>query len=425
MNCPKCGKKSQRRGSKNHLQYYQCTNKICANNYFSEEIPDFTTGGSVKTEGNNMRIIFTSMEPPTQDELITRYKVNLDDWELISFEIKDHKGYRKDRKVTWDVVDGVVINGEVRDSGKMLIVGMYNTNVVFRKKVNEINARNKIQEMIDDAKAGMPAVSKINYPKHKDPTMFELSVPDIHFGRLSWNEESGEDYDIKIAYEVVNKAIDKLLSYTRIFEVDKILFPIGQDWYNVNSKDNMTVNGTIQSEDTRGKKTYKKGRQLAMELINKCASIAPTDVIIIPGNHDDEKIFYMGDALEIAYENNPNVTVNNDAVSRKYYLYGKVLLGFTHGCDIKTSKVPMLMPIEAKEMWAKADFREWHMGHVHHKQDMRLEADEDSGILIRKLRSIAADDAWTFNKGFKSLRAAEAFVWHPDNGLIGQFTTIP
>ena len=425
MNCPQCGKKAQRRGSKAHLQNYQCTNKKCEQNYFSEETPEFRTGGSVKTEGNNMRIVFNSMEPPTQEELITRYKVNLDDWELVSFEVRDHKGYRKDRSVIWDVQDGIVVNGKVRDSGKMLIVGMYNTNVLFRKKVNEIEARNKIQDMIDAAKKGMPAAPKINYPKHKDPTMFELSLPDIHFGRLSWNEESGEDYDIKIAYEVVNRAIDKLLSYTRIFEVDKILFPIGQDWYNVNSKDNTTVNGTIQNEDTRGKKTYKKGRQLAMELINKCASIAPTDVIIIPGNHDEEKVFYMGDALEIAYENNPNVTVNNNAVSRKYYLYGKVLLGFTHGCDIKTSKVPMLMPIEAKEMWAQATYREWHMGHIHNKLDMRVEADEDSGILMRRLRSIAADDAWTFNKGFKSLRAAEAFVWHPENGLIGQFTTIP
>lgn len=425
MNCPKCGKKAQRRGSKNHLQYYQCTSKKCTNNYFSEEIPDFTTGGSVKTEGNNMRIIFTSMEPPTQDELIARYKVDLDVWELISFEIKDHKGYRKDRKVTWDVVDGVVVNGEVRDSGKMLIVGMYNTNVLFRKKVNIIDANNKIQELIDAAKKEMPVVPKIKYTKKKDPVMFEIAMPDLHFGRLTWNEESGEDYDIKIAEEAANKVIDELLGYSKIFEIDRIVFPIGNDWYNVNTESNTTIGGTVQQEDTRGKKSYKRGRELARALIDKCASLAPTDIIIVSGNHDGEKIFHMGDAMEITYENNPNVTVNNDAVSRKYYLYGKVLLGFTHGCEIKSSRIPLLMPIEAKEMWAQSTFREWHMGHIHNKLDMRVEADEDSGILMRRLRSIAAADAWTFNRGFKSLRAAEAFVWHPTKGLIGQFTSIP
>jgi hypothetical protein len=56
---------------------------------------------------------------------------------------------------------------------------------------------------------------------------------------------------------------------------------------------------------------------LAQEVIDKCASIAPVDVIIIPGNHDEERTFYMGDALACRYEGNPNVTVDNSPKTRK------------------------------------------------------------------------------------------------------------
>ena len=76
-------------------------------------------------------------------------------------------------------------------------------------------------------------------------------------------------------------------------------------------------------------------------------------------------------------------------------------------------------------MWAKSNYREWHLGHIHNKKDMEVLSDENSGILLRRLRSLAAADTWTFNKGFKSLRAAEAFVWHPKKLLISQFTSTP
>ena len=143
----------------------------------------------------------------------------------------------------------------------------------------------------------------------------------------------------------------------------------------------------------------------------------------MPGNHDEERVFYLGDALECWYHNNKNVHIDNGAISRKYYNFGRVLLGFTHGDAETTKKLPSLMQFEVPKLWGDSIYREWHTGDKHHKTDFVIEVDEHVGIVIRILRSLVPADAWTFNHGFVgSQRAAEAFLWHPDNGLIAQFT---
>ena len=74
----------------------------------------------------------------------------------------------------------------------------------------------------------------------------------------------------------------------------------------------------------------------------------------------------------------------------------------------------------------KEPIREWHTGDKHHKKDIVYAANERCGVMVRILRSLAAVDAWTFDKGFVgAVRAGESFMWHPEDGLIAQFTAMP
>jgi hypothetical protein len=321
------------------------------------------------------------------------------------------------------VLDGHVTSGDVEDSGKMLVVPLYHMELRLVRKQEEIRAHNAIEDMIQDAKEFAPRYPKIKYTPRKDKMLYEIAMPDIHFGRLTWHEESGQDFDIKIAESVVRETLQQLLQYSKNFEIGKILFPLGNDFFNSNNKSNTTVNGTLQQEDTRWQKTFRAGRRLATEMIDACAEIAPVDVLFVLGNHSEEKEFYLGDALECWYHNNKNVQIDNGAMSRKYYSFGKVLLGFTHGNTEATKKLPNLMQFEVPKLWGDSIYREWHTGDKHHKMDFVLEVDEQVGIVIRILRSLVPADAWTFSHGFVgSQRAAEAFLWHPESGLIAQFT---
>lgn len=417
MICPNCkSDKIQSRGQKHGKRKYQCNN---CHKYFTETKENNTEESSTyEQDDNSIHIVCASRRMRSVDDVLIEFKVDQNIWKVDKFKIHPSEGYRKDRKVEWKVVDGVVEYGNVEDTGKMLVVPLYSFEVRLIRRTDEIRAKMVVQDILDTAKNYAPKYTKIDYPKKSGNMMYEIDIPDIHFGRLTWEEESGNNYDIKIAEKLVTKVLDELLSYTKLFPIKKILLPLGNDFFNVNSKSNTTVNGTPQQEDTRWQKTFRRGRELAVKIIETCSQIAPVDVMIVKGNHDEEKTFYLGDSIFSWFHNNSDVSIDNRAMGRKYYLFGKNLIGFTHGSEEKLDRLPSLMPTEVPDLWAKSTEREFHIGHKHSK----IETKEENGVVVRTLRSLVAADAWTFDKGFGGLRAAESFVWDSERGLIAQFT---
>ena len=372
-----------------------------------------------------INIICASKRMLSKEDVIKQFNIDMDVWEIDRFKVKTSEGYRKDRRVNWKVEGGKVLHGDVDDTGKMLVVPLYHIEVRLIKKKKETDARNAIKLLVEDAKKYSPKYHKIDYPKYKDGFLYEIALFDVHFGRLTWDEESGESYDIKLATKAIQSSLLKLLQYVKGMSVERILLPMGNDFFNVDNKFNTTTNGTPQQEDTRWQKTFRKGRELCVWMIDTCSQIAPVDVLIIPGNHDQQRAFYLGDSLESWYHNSHDVTVNNEAVTTKYYNHGNTLLGFTHGADIKLDKLPFIMAYDKPDLWAKTKYREWHTGDKHHKKDLIPYADESSGMVIRIIRSLVAFDAWTFNSGYRSIRASESFLWSKDNGLVAQYTALP
>lgn len=388
-----------------------------------EDIPSNDRESKTYEQGRDfINVVLTSRRVLNEEDIIKEFNIDTTKWEIDRFKVKTSEGYRKDRSVDWEVENGVVLHGEVHDSGKMLIAPMYHISASFIRKTQEIRSKLAVYDMLEDARTLFPRYPKIEYPKQSDGVMYEIAMPDAHYGLLTWGEETGDDYDIKIAKEKIMDGVTKLLQSAQNFPIEKILLPIGNDLFNVNSKDNTTVHGTPQQEDTRWQKTFKECRLIMTDVIDLCSQIAPVDVLIVPGNHDEERTFYLGDSLDAWYHSNPQVSIDNSPKSRKYYLYGQDLVGFAHGYYEPIHKLPLIMASEAKELWSQSTHREWHLGDKHHKKDMLMLADEGNGMMIRILRSISPSSAWTFNKGFLSLKACEGLVWHKSEGVIAQFT---
>jgi DNA repair exonuclease SbcCD nuclease subunit len=143
---------------------------------------------------------------------------------------------------------------------------------------------------------------------------------------------------------------------------------------------------------------------------------------MIPGNHDYEKIFYLGDSLQGWFHNNENVNVNNLAAPRKYYKYEDILLGFTHGDKEKINYLPLIMAQENSINWGATKYREFHLGHIHHKQEIKYKSTHEySGVIIRYMSSLSGTDAWHFSHGYVgSKRSAECLVWGSGKGLEQQ-----
>lgn len=298
--------------------------------------------------------------------------------------------------------------------------GGYILSCCFIPRKNE-KYINVIEQLKADAKKHAPKYKPFKYKKSNiDSVMVELSIYDLHYGKLCWRKESGADYDSYIAEERFNNALNDLISRAQAGNnIEKILFVYGNDFFNSEGKSNATTAGTPQDTDSRWQKMFTGGRKLLVSGIEKLASIAPVEAIGIYGNHANQAEFYLGDALECWFHKHPNVTVNNNPTARKYILYGNSLIGFTHGNLEKENELPLLMASEVSNLWSKARFREFHRGDKHHEREKVFNtAAENKSVVVRTLCSMSGTDAWHSGAGYVGQRqSAMQFIWSRDNGL--------
>lgn len=397
--CPRCGSgKVQSRGEQNGRKKYQCQS---CRKWFTDSIETKTTE-SVTEQGNTKQ--FSTVVPErilNEQQLISQCEIDTDLWEI--------ERWTCDKKE-------VIVRGETQTTFQVKC---------WLHRSQKADAKEAIESLIRDAKAFAPKYPKIQYPKHKEGLLYEIDMADLHFGKLAWNEETGSDYDIQIAEDTAKNAFSELLLFVRHLPLSKILLPLGNDFFNVNGAGEFTVNGTRQVEDTRWQKTFRKGRELLVELIDMCSQIAPVDILVVPGNHDRERMFYAGDALECWYHSNPSIFVDNRAKLRKYYTFGNNLIGFTHGSEEKFTMLPSIMAHEEPEAWGKTKHREWHLGDRHHKEMLVQRVKEEQGVTIRLMRSLTPPDEWHYRTGWIGAeQAAESYLWHAEKGVIGQFTSV-
>lgn len=243
--------------------------------------------------------------------------------------------------------------------------------------------------------------------------LFELPMMDFHLGKLSWLEETSQDYDLKIAEKLWRNVILDLISKAIKFgSIEKIVFPIGQDFFHFDTPRGTTTAGTQLDTDTRWQKMFRKGVELLVWSIEELAKIAPVDVMWVPGNHDQMLSYAAVIGLYQRYSESTNVKVNTKASPRKYILFGKNLIGYSHG-DKEGKRLQGLMQIEAPELWGKSVFREFHIGHLHTEMTIT-----NNGIVFRQISAITASDAWHGENGFLgSTRQAQGFIWSKESGL--------
>jgi len=312
-----------------------------------------------------------------------------------------------------------------RNKGKWIISDLWKVIAKLKPIQETQNIKAICDEIIKNIKLFSPSSKKYKYKTvDKNSYLCEIDLFDVHFGKLVWGLESGKNYDIKIARETYKSVFNDLLTKVSGYSIERFLFPIGNDFFNVNGISYATFNGTRQHEDQRWQKTFREGCKLLADTMNMLVEIAPVNIVIVPGNHDTEPSFYAGEVLSAIYHNNPNITVDNSPTIRKYYKYGKCLIGFTHGCDEKPQELPLIMATERPKEFSETLFREWHIGHYHHKKEYSfLSANEYKGITVRTLRALTAIDAWHNKKGYVgSLRSGEAFLWSKDNGLVANIS---
>jgi hypothetical protein len=369
-----------------------------------------------------------SENPISLEDFLAATKVDLTEWEIerwvgnkwevgMKMASEELQGMGDKRK--WVTIENVVTTP------------LYQIKVWFRPINADMRRTAKLKTaLIEDIRHELRGhtIAPAAWPQRRAEYLFEYSPFDLHLGKMAWGEETVANYDVRIAEELFNASLDFLLEKALRCSggsLDKILCVFGNDAMHVDSKKGDTTAGTHMDFDSRYIKVYRRLCQIHTRAVNLLRTVAPVDIVIVPGNHDELTSFHMGEILATRFENTAGDTVNNGPRLRKYYEYGVNLFGFTHGDAERIAELPLAMAREVPEMWARCPSREWHIGHLHKSDEwqdrkkpmMVQDLTSDKGIRIRRLTSLSGHDAWHTKHAYMDRRACEAFLFHKQAGF--------
>lgn len=360
----------------------------------------------------------------TKEDAIRVAKVDLKAWKVSSYETTQWEVGRKNKKTNLSWESGTV-TGEVNDKGNFVTETLYRVKLKLSPRLLDEDLGLQKEAVMALLKAYSPIVKlDRTYDNTDRDLLLEVCCFDVHLGSLSWSEESGENYDIKIAEERFKNSVRELLTKVNLSKVERILFPIGNDLMNIDNKNNATANGTVVDTDVRFMKMLRIAKRLMIETIDELSCIAPVDVVVVPGNHDATVSLVLGEILDCFYHNNERVTIFGSPKTRKYYQYGKTGIQLTHGDEEAHKDLGIIFATEQKEMWAATNFRFAQIGHFHkNKKISYISVDEFQGFQVQVLPTLSSATAWAYKKGYNSLKQAKAFLFDKEKGLVGEFTT--
>jgi hypothetical protein len=369
------------------------------------------------TSKNHAKLDLESLTITTLEQALEVSNVDLTQWKVDRYQIG-----------SWQVT--LKLKKEVgRDKNDKPIYNEYpKTVTMYKIQVWLIKLHN--MEWVEAIRSLITDIPKLKTPKKEYKLdgnyLLEVALMDVHFGMLAWDKETGMDYDIDIAENMFLYAVQDLLNKSQGYKPSRILFPFGNDFLHIDDPTNQTPqNRNLLDADSRLIKIYQKAKSAVIKAVNYCREVAPVDVVWVPGNHDPMTSYYMCDALSHIFSDDKDVTVDISPKYRKYYPFGKCLIGYTHGVEEPLRDLPSIMATEEPTLWGNSKYREIHIGHKHKKMQMHwVNVDTMPGTVVRMIPSIAGTDQWHYKKGYiKSYHAAESYVWDADHGVIGQFTS--
>ena len=251
-----------------------------------------------------------------------------------------------------------------------------------------------------------------------------VNPADIHIGKYANDLETGSEYDVETACMRVIEGLEGLIAKSQGFGIERVLFCIGNDVLHIDNVYNATTKGTRQDVDGKWWMHFEFALGLYVKCVEILREIAPVDVVHSMSNHDYQSGFHLAHALKSWFRKDSEVNFDISVAYRKYYKYGKNLIGLEHGDGAKMDNLPLLMAQEKPEMWSETEYRYWYLHHLHHKIKHKWrDAKDFIGVTVEYMRSPSSADSWHSRKGFTGAsKACEAFLHDKESGQVARLT---
>ena len=327
-------------------------------------------------------------------------------------------GYSPEHDMTRTVPDGFLVRGVSTMYDKNGRVAAQWVKSAIDRERQEAIMREAFEAMAET----LPRVEPRPVPtlEYDNKLMACYPIGDAHIGMYSWGEETGEDWDLKIAERLHCTAMAHLVESAPNSE-EATIINLG-DWFHSDNMEGVTTrSGHVLDMDSR----YAKMASVGIKIMRQCIESAlkkhkRVRVINATGNHDDTTSLMLSICLANVYENEPRVTIETSPSAFHYFRHGKCLVGVHHGHSTKADRLPGVMATDRAKDWGESEFRYWWTGHVHH-QSLK----DYAGVTVESFRVLAAKDAYAHWGGYRAPRDMKCIVLHSEFGEVARNTVNP
>ena len=275
-------------------------------------------------------------------------------------------------------------------------------------------------EIVKSMKSHSPVYEKIKREKPTEEShLLVIDPADVHIGKLATVSETGEEYNSNIAIERVLSGVAGIIEKSKGFQIDKILYIIGNDILHTDTTRRTTTGGTNQDTDGMWYENFMTAKRLNIAIIEQLLMLADVYVQYDPSNHDYMSGYFLADTISSWFSKNKNIEFNCSIAHRKYFRYHNNLIGTTHGDGAKEQDLPMLMAHESQD-WGSCKHKYFYTHHIHHKKSK-----DYMGVTVESVRSPSGPDGWHSRNGYQHApKAIEAFIHSKVNGQVARLSHV-
>ena len=245
-------------------------------------------------------------------------------------------------------------------------------------------------------------------------------LTDYHLGMLAWGEETGEDWDIKIAEKLLMDWFTAAIAQAP--KADVGLFCQLGDFLHFDGLLPITpASGNILDSDTRFQNIVRVAVRTTKQIIGMLRAKYPhVHVIMADANHDPAGGAWLREMLASANQGDDSITVDTSPDTYYCYPWGETSLFFHHGHKRKPANIESVFAAKFRDIWGGSKYSYAHTGHMHH-----LKALEGNLMVVEQHRTLAAKDAFASRGGWLAGRSASVITYRKQHGEVGRVTLTP
>ncbi|GDD10744.1 hypothetical protein HmCmsJML201_03035 [Escherichia coli] len=328
------------------------------------------------------------------------------------------KGVGHGRDVSHLVPDGYKIKGT-----SSLVDEFGNTKLQWVK--TDTDAERQVELMkavIEGMKSEITPVAPVKavLAKRDDKLLNLYTVSDFHLGMLAWADESGDDWDMKIAEDLFSRWFDA--AFQKAPDAGTGVINLLGDLAHFDSLDAVTpASGHVLDADTR----YQKLVRYMIRMVRRVIDMALVKhknvrLLIVQGNHDESGMIWLAEMFSTLYDNEPRVFVDTSPDVYKMVQHGKTTLFFHHGHKARFDAIEPVMIAKFRKAFGESVYSYAHVGHLHHQKIV-----ESRNMIVEQHRTLAAKDAYASRGGWMSGRSANVITYSAEYGEVARLTISP